>query len=111
MGLNHNHRLTDTRSHLGNIDRGKVSTLITIIRTKSGNCVAFDGYNDKPVGRAGGGGYDKRNTALCQAIEKIVGIKLDVNGASGERAVCEEAKRNGIIIEGLNGYGSFELCA
>lgn len=105
------YKLTDTQAKWGHINRGPVSTLITIIRTKSGNCVAYDGYQEKPVGRAGGGGYDKRSTALLLAIEKIVGITLDVNGASGERAVAQEAKKHGIVIEGLNSRGEFEKCA
>jgi len=119
---NHNHmknphedmtiyRLSDTKAHLGNISRGTVKTLITIVRSKGGNMYAFDGYNEKPVSKAGGYGYDKRATALQGAIEKITGVKLQENGASGERVVCAEAKTHGIIIEGLNGWGEWQECA
>ncbi len=97
------YRLTDTMA-----TNGPVSTLITIVRSTGGHCYAFDGYTEKAVSSAKGGGYDKRNTALQRAIEKITGVKLEVNGASGERAVCMEAKRKGIIIEGLNHEGNWD---
>lgn len=56
---------------------------IVVSYGRSNSVCAFDGYSDHVLGRANGGGYDKTNSALGIACEKIIGEKLNCDGAAG----------------------------
>ncbi len=67
---------------------------------------AFDGYGTRVLGTATGYGYDKVNSALQDAIERLYSVKLACNGAAGFSAVQDGANKQGITVEQFRGvYG------
>lgn len=76
--------------------------MIVISYSRSGTVYAFKGYSTDVIGKAGGGGYDKIATALCEAIETLYDIDLDANGAAGFAHVRERAHANGITVQELS---------
>lgn len=79
--------------------RPKQCDMITISYTPGSSRVyAFHGYGEKILARVGGFGYDRMSTALLEAIEKLTGKNLNVNGAEGHQAVTDAARKQGINV-------------
>lgn len=80
--------------------------LIVTAYSRSGlTCSAWDDFNDKVIGHATGGGYDKTHTALQHAIEHILTVELNhpidrvrnfANGAAGFRSVADKLEALGL---------------
>lgn len=79
--------------------RSQYRDLIAIAyQGKSGIVRAYHGYGDRILAKVGGYGYDKIHTALAEAIEKLTGVDLQVNGAAGAEAVIEAARSHDIKV-------------
>jgi hypothetical protein len=54
--------------------------IICVQYSAQGVARAFHGYSDNQIGKAGGYGYDKESTVLCEAIEHLTGKRIDASG-------------------------------
>ena len=54
-------------------------------------------WSGKVIGRAGGGGYDRRGSALADALTYLYGVPL-FDGGAGEAAVVDHAARFGVEV-------------
>jgi len=54
-------------------------------------------WSGEIIGRAGGGGYDRRGTALADALTYLYGVP-PFDGGAGEPAVIDHAARHGVTV-------------
>jgi hypothetical protein len=54
-------------------------------------------WSGQVIGRAGGGGYDRRGTALADALTYLYGVP-SFDGGRGEAAVVDHAARFGVEV-------------
>lgn len=79
---------------------------ITIKYSKSNmSALAFYHYQNKPIARATGYGYDKTHTALAQAVQNLANVVLPCSGDEGYSAVERCAKAKGIKLKELRNLG------
>lgn len=91
-------------SNSQNAELGYQERIIITAYSRSGLTVsAWNGYSDKIIGRASGGGYDKTHTALASAIAWIVKERSGVvvplgynEGAAGFEAVARAVEALGL---------------
>jgi len=73
--------------------------LIAVGFTPNGStCYAWEGFSDHVLGSAGGYGYDKQSTALCEALGKIHDTAQIDGAAAGVYVVIESAASLGIKV-------------
>jgi len=65
---------------------------ITIRYGATGTAQAFYNYEQRPTARATGGGYDKTGAALGKAVEKLLHVTLEADGAA-DYVFCIEQSR------------------
>ena len=82
-------------------EQGKCFRRIMTTYTRSGAVVAYKGYSDERIGRAGGYGYDKTHTALHDGISTITGKDAPNEGSGGFECVAREWKKLGVKVKSI----------